>query len=128
MCCPPDNADVKEQDAHGCVFVMWSLPGALIWFPTAANVFIAAEILELLWERVRGTGNTAQGEIGPFMHIIAISAPIAVVILFGWAVFAVLRAKVQRSPEEKRQPGVAALAILNIAAPVLLYFGLKSLA
>lgn len=106
---------------------MWSLPGALIWFPTAANAFIAAEILELSWERARGAGNTAQGEIGPFMHIIAISTPIAVVILFGWAVLAVLRAKVQRSPEEKRQPGVAALAILNIAAPVLLYFGLKSL-
>ena len=106
---------------------MWSLPGALIWLPTAANAFIAAEILELSWERARGGGNTAQGEIGPFMHIIAISAPIAVVILLGWAVLAVLRANVQRSPEEKPHPGVTALAILNVGAPVLLYFGLKSL-
>jgi hypothetical protein len=103
---------------------VWSLPGALMWLPTAVNAFIAAEILQLSWERARHLGNTAQGEIGPFMHIIAISGPIAVVILVGWAVVAVMRARVPRDREAPRQRGVVALALINAVAPVLLWYGL----
>ena len=104
---------------------MWSLPGAIMWLPTAVNALIAAEILHLSWERGRGVGNTAQGEIGPFVHVIAISAPLALAVLLGWSIVAVLRAKVPRDREAPRQRGVAALALINVVAPVLLWFGLK---
>jgi hypothetical protein len=103
---------------------MWEFPGAVLWLPTAVNAFIAAEILQLAWERMRGGYNTAQGEIGPFMHIIAISAPIAVFLLVGWAVLAVLRANVPRSRESTQKRSVVVLAVLNVAAPFLLVFEL----
>ena len=106
---------------------MWSLPGSLMWLPTAVNALIAAEILELSMERFRGAGNTAQGEIGPFMHIIAISAPIAIAVLVGWAILAVMRAKIPADRDAKNQRGVMALAIINVLAPVVLWFGLVCL-
>ncbi|MDQ3024896.1 MAG: hypothetical protein M3R58_00110 [Pseudomonadota bacterium] len=96
-----------------------------MWLPTAVNAFIAAEVLNLSWERWRGLGNTAQGEIGPFMHIIAISAPIAVAVLVGWAVLGVLRAKFPRDLESQNHRGVMTLSLINVAAPFLLWFGLK---
>ena len=100
-----------------------------MWLPTAINAFIAAEILWLSWERYAGMGNTAQGEIGPFMHIIGISAPIAAVILVGCLVFAALRARLRQNAQETQSHrGVIVLVFLNIAAPVLLLFGLSWLA
>jgi hypothetical protein len=96
-----------------------------MWLPTLVNAFIAAEIAQLSWERWRGIGNTAQGEIGPFMHIIAISAPIAVAILVGWVVLAVMRSRVTHNSDASSNRGVVALSAINVVAPVLLWFGLQ---
>lgn len=104
---------------------MWTFPGAVMWLPAAVNAFIAVEILQLSWQRTHGGYNTAQGEIEPFMHIIAISVPIALLILLGWAVLTVLRAKVPHSGETSQPRGILMLASVNVAAPVLLWFGLK---
>lgn len=105
-------------------FIVRSFPSSLLWLPTAINVFIAAEILCLYWERFSGVGNTAQGEIGPFMHIIGISTPIALVIVVGWVALAVLRANVHQDRETPNQRGALALALFNIAAPALLWLEL----
>jgi hypothetical protein len=70
-------------------------------------------------------GNTAQGEIGPFMHIGAISAPIAVAVAIGWGILALMRTKVPPDREAPTQRGARALALINVVAPVLLWFGLK---
>jgi len=99
---------------------MWEFPGAVLWLPTAVNAFIAAEILQLSWERMRGGYNTAQGEMEPFMHILTFSAPIAVFVLVGWAVLAVLRANVPHSREFTQKRGAVVLAVVNVVAPVLL--------
>ena len=104
---------------------MWSFPGAVLWLPTAINAWIAAQILLLSWQRARGGYNTAQGEIGPYMYTIAISAPIAVAILVGWVVLALLRANVPHTRESEPLRGVIALAVINIAAPALLFLALK---
>lgn len=104
---------------------MWSLPGAFLWVPTLANVFIGAEIAHLSWERWRGVTNTAQGEIGPFMHILMVSIPSAIAVLIGWAMLAVMRSRVPPDREAPIQRGASALALVNVAAPVLLWFGLK---
>ena len=58
------------------------------------------------------------------MHILATSVPLSAVLLLGWGVLAVLRMRVPRNPESQRQPGVLSLALLNIAAPVLLFLEL----
>jgi hypothetical protein len=104
---------------------MWSFPGALLWVPTIANALIAAEIAHLSWDRLTGVTNTAQGEIGPYMHILAVSAPIAIAVLMGWAVLAVLRSRVPPDREAPTARGASTLALINVAAPVLLWFGLK---
>jgi hypothetical protein len=104
---------------------MLQFPGAVLWLPTAVNAFIAAEILQLAWERMRGGYNIAQGEMGPLIHIFAISAPIAVFLLVGWAVLAVLRENVPHSRESTQKRSVAVLAIVNVAAPFLLFFELR---
>ena len=106
---------------------MWSFPGSLMWLPTAVNLVIAAEILQLRWERFGGGGNTAQAELGPFMHIAAISTPIAIAILLGWSILAVLRANVSHGHQPPSHPGIAVLAVANLAAPVLLWLALSSL-
>jgi hypothetical protein len=115
------------EDALWSPFVMWSFPGSLLWLPTAINLVIVAEILRLSWERFKGTGNTAQGELGPFMHIIVISIPIAITILLGWIILAVLHAKVLPHSHGTLNPGVVVLALSNVAAPALLWFALLSL-
>ena len=104
---------------------MWSFSGAVLLLSTAVNAFIAAEILQLSWQRTRGGYSTAQGEIEPFMHIAAICAPIALLLLVGWAVLVVMRANVPHGFEPSRRIGILLLASVNVAAPVLLWFGLK---
>jgi hypothetical protein len=116
---------LEGKDACWSAVLVWSLPGALLWLPTLVNAYIAAEILELSWARSRSLAGTALGELGPFMHITVISAPIAVAIAVGWAALLAMRARVPADPAVSRQRGAMTLAFINIIAPVLLWFGMK---
>lgn len=116
-----ENANLSGPDGRRSAFPMWSLPGALMWIPTTLNILIAAYVLELGWERAIGVPNTAQGEMGPFLVILGVSAPIAVLVFLGWLVLFVIRLRVPRDPQAPRQPGLTALAIGNVVAPLLLF-------
>jgi hypothetical protein len=98
---------------------MWRFPGVLLWLPTAVNAFLGAEILRFAWEARHGY-NMAQGDMQIAGHILVGSVPLSALLLLGWAILAVLRIKVPPSPELRREPGVRALALVNIVAPVLL--------
>src|SRR5476651_2702444 len=98
---------------------MWTFPGVLLWLPTAVNAFLGAEILRFAWEARHGY-NMAQGDMQIAGHILVGSVPLSALLLLGWAVLAVLRMRAPPGPDSTREPGVLALAILNIIAPVLL--------
>ena len=104
---------------------MWKTPGSFLWLPTAVNAFLLAEIIQLSWERTHGVTNTAQGDFEIAMHIMMASIPISICFLIGLSVFAVLRARAARDTESKRETGCAVLAMLNLVAPVFLYFVLR---
>jgi hypothetical protein len=89
------------------------------------NLFLLAEIAHLAWQRQVGGYNTAQGDFAIAMHIMAASVPISGVLLVGLAMFAVMRKKVPPGSEAPRGTGSLMLVLANIAAPVLLFFGLK---
>jgi hypothetical protein len=97
----------------------------VLWLPTAVNAFIGALIFDIWLDRARHVGNTAQGEIGPVMLIIAVSAPIAVIVFVGWVIVGVMRAKVPANPETKQERGPIVLAILNMVAPFALLYCLR---
>lgn len=107
---------------------VWSLPGALLWLPTAVNGFLAVEIVQLWWQRRHGGYNTAQGDFAVGMHIAAASLPIAALLIVGAVALLILRRAVGRSAGPAGSHGVYVLLAVNIAAPVVLYYGLKWLA
>ena len=121
----PLNSVVRRQETNGGVPLVWKLPGILLWLPTAANAAIGALIFDLWWDRTRHVGNTAQGEIGPFMLIIAVSAPIAAVVLIGWGTLAIMRAKVPSNREANQERGPIVLALVNVVAPFVLFYCLR---
>ena len=104
---------------------VWSLPGALLWLPAAVNAYLAAEILQLWWQQRHGGYNTAQGDFAIGMHIAAASLPIAVLLIVGTVIPLIMRRAVGRSAGSAGSHGVYALLAVNIAAPVVLYYGLK---
>ncbi len=97
------------------------LPGAILWVPTLINLFIAAEIGQLWWERSGGVHNSAQGEMGPYFHIIGISAPGAAVLVIGWVALVVLGAA-SRGGARAPNWALRSVAAGNIAAPVVLHY------
>ena len=104
---------------------MWKSFGLSLWLPTAVNAYLLAEIIQLSWERSHGVTNTAQGDLEIAIQIMTASVPISICFLIGFSVFAVMRTRVPRDPESKPENGCMALAMLNLLAPALLYFGLR---
>jgi hypothetical protein len=99
---------------------IWTLPGALLWLPTGVNAFVVAEIVQLWWE-----GRRAQADLEIALHILAMSVPMSVVLLVGVVVFLIMRRSVGARLSAALSRGVSILLVLNIAAPFILYYGLK---
>jgi hypothetical protein len=108
---------------------VWRLPGSLLWLPTAVNGLIAVEIFQIWWERWGPSGHlsagTAQAELGPFFHILIISAPISIALLLGWAVVAVMRQRVPSSADAPKGRGATILVLANVVAPIPLLMALQ---
>ena len=108
---------------------MWRLPGSLLWLPTAVNAFIAMEIFQIWWERWGPSGHlsagTAQAELGPYFHILMVSAPISIVLLLGWAILAVMRQRVPSPADAPKGRDITILALANIVAPIPLLLALQ---
>ena len=102
---------------------IWKPPGAFLWVPTAVNVFVATEIVQLSWGL--GGYNTGQGDFGILMHIAAASLPMAAILFLVSTILIVARLKAGPGARLAQSPGVYVLLTANIAAPFLLYFALK---
>jgi hypothetical protein len=116
--------DVRDAPVSKGHIAMWSFLGAFLWVPTAVNAFIGMEIIQLAIEHSHGHFDGFDG-FDIAMHIIAASLPIAVTLAIGWIILSILRLKVPRSPEAKRDIGCLALTGANVVAPGVLFLGLR---
>ena len=109
-----------HTDANAQSFTVWSPPGVFLWLPVLVHAAIAADILQLAFDRIRGIRDGFDG-FGPFWYILLISVPVAAAVGMGWLVMAVLKHRVNPHAPSRGSRGCLVLGVLAVSAPLILY-------
>ena len=98
--------------------------GIVLLVFTAINFYVGASIVQLAWDEAHGHF-AAQADFSIAMHIAAVSLPISAVCLIGLVVGTVFRFGSGGVLVPVLRPSLASVAVLNVLAPVLLWYALK---
>ena len=100
-----------------------SIPGVILLIATAVNGYLGATIVQVAWNRAHGRLE-AQADFGIAMSIAAASLPISAICIVAFVAWAVFRFAAPALIGYAVDRWLLTLAVLNIAAPLLLWYGL----
>jgi hypothetical protein len=98
--------------------------GMVLLVFTAINFYVGASIAQLAWDEAHGHF-AAQADFSIAMHIAAVSLPIAALCLVGLGIGTLFRFGSDGILVPALCPSLVSLAVVNILAPLLLWYALK---